>query len=109
MLRAFRGWLSISFFCGTAVYAQTGQGMLTGSVTDSSGAIVSDVSVVVRNENTGFIYTAVTTQEGIYRVPYLNVGTYEVTFEAAGFKKLARRDIPIRSTETLRLDVTLEV
>ena len=96
-------------FFASAAYSQTGQGTLTGSVTDTSGAIVSGVSVLVRNQNTGFTYNAVTTQEGIYRVPYLNVGSYEVAFEAAGFKKLARKDIPIRSTETLRLDVTLEV
>ena len=95
-------------FSGTG-YAQTGQGILTGSVTDSSGAIVTGVSVIVRNQNTGFVYNAVTTQDGIYRVPYLNVGSYEVTYEAPGFKKLARKDIPIRSTETLRLDVALEV
>src|SRR5437867_3752002 len=105
MLRSFlAAWLGI-----TAVHAQTGQGTLTGSVTDSSGAIIAGVSVVVRNQDTGFVYNAVTTQEGIYRVPYLNVGSYEVNFEASGFKKLARKDIPIRSTETLRLDVTLEV
>ncbi len=110
MLRPFRAaWLSIFLFWGTTVYAQTGQGTLTGSVTDSSGAIISGVSVVVRNQNTGFTYNAGTTQEGIYRVPYLNVGSYEITYEAPGFKKLARKDIPIRSTETLRLDVTLEV
>ncbi len=96
-------------FSGVSVYAQTGQGILTGSVTDSSGAMIAGVSVTVRNQGTGFLYTGVTTQEGLYRVPYLNVGTYEVTFEAAGFKKLARRDIPIRSTETLRLDVALDV
>src|SRR5437867_9348687 len=55
-------------------------------------SIVAGVAVVVRNQNTGFVYNAVTTQEGIYRVPYLNAGVYEVTFGAAGFKKLARRD-----------------
>src|SRR5437899_9150260 len=93
----------------TVVYAQTGQGTVTGSVTDTSGAIIPGVSLVVKNQNTGFVYNAVTTQEGIYRVPYLNAGTYEVTFEAAGFKKLARKDIPIRSTETLGLDVSLEI
>src|SRR5258706_9866791 len=109
MLHPFRGaWLGIFLFWGAA-YAQTGQGTLTGSVTDSSGAIISGVSVVVKNQNTGFSYNAVTTQEGIYRVPYLNVGTYEITYAAAGFKKLARKDIPIRSTETLRLDATLEI
>ena len=110
MLRPFRlAWLSILLFWSSNAYSQTGQGTLTGSVTDSSGAIISGVSVIVRNQNTGFTYNAVTTPEGIYRVPYQSVGSYEITYEAAGFKKLARKDIPIRSTETLRLDVTLEV
>src|SRR5688572_3749675 len=99
----------LSFVLSVIAYAQTGQGTLTGSVTDSSGALVAGAAVVVRNQNTGFVYNAVTTQEGIYRVPYLNVGTYEVIYEAAGFKKLTRRDIPIRSSEVLGLDVTLEV
>src|SRR5437899_1438255 len=110
MLQPFRCALfSIVLFWGAVAYAQTGQGTLTGTVTDTTGAVVAGVSVVVRNQNTGFVYNAVTTQEGIYRVPYLNAGTYEVNFEAAGFKKLARKDIPIRSTETLGLDVSLEV
>src|SRR5947209_5208740 len=51
-------------FSGIAGYAQTGQGTLTGSVTDSSGALISGVSVAVRNQDTGFLYNAVTTQEG---------------------------------------------
>jgi hypothetical protein len=71
--------------------------------------MIAGVSVGVKNQNTGFTYNAVSTQEGVYRVPYLNVGMYEVTFSAPGFKKLTRRDVPIRSTETLGLDVSLEV
>ena len=92
-----------------AAFAQTGQGILTGSITDTSGAIIAGVQVKVRNQNNNFVYTAVTTQEGIYRVPYLNVGTYEITYQSQGFKTLTRRDIPIRSSETLGLDVTMEV
>src|SRR5260370_20844892 len=103
------GGLRMFVVWGGIADAQTGQGTLTGSVTDSSGAMISGVSVVVRNQNTGFTYNAGTTPEGIYRVPYLNVGSYEIDYEAPGFKRLARKDIPIRSTETLRLDVTLEV
>ncbi len=67
------------------------------------------MSVLVRNQKTDFNYNADTTQEGIYRVLYLNLGSYEIAFEAAGFKKLARKDIPIRSTEEVRLDATVEV
>ncbi|MGH9719508.1 MAG: carboxypeptidase-like regulatory domain-containing protein, partial [Bryobacteraceae bacterium] len=116
MLRLLRtSWISMFLFVGawvfvgTSIYAQTGQGILTGVVTDSSGAIVPATSVIVKNQNTGFVYNAVTNEEGIYRIPYLNAGSYEVSFEAAGFKKLLRNDIPIRSTETLRLDVVMEV
>jgi Carboxypeptidase regulatory-like domain/TonB dependent receptor len=100
---------SLGLFTTGDVYAQTGQGTLTGSVTDTTGAIIAGVSVTIKNQSTGFVYNAVTTQEGIYRVPYLNVGIYEITFAAAGFKKVVRRDIQIRSSETLGLDATLEV
>ena len=96
-------------FSGAAVYAQTGQGTLTGSITDSSGAVVPAVAVVVKNQSTGFTYNGVTNEEGIYRVPYLNAGLYEVTYEATGFRRLVRNDVQIRSTETLGLNITLEV
>ena len=101
--------LGIHGVCPDNVYGQTGQGTLTGTVTDTTGAVIAGVSVVIRNQSNGFVYNAVTTQEGIYRVPYLNVGTYEITFSASGFKKVVRRDIPIRSSETLGLDATMEI
>src|SRR5262245_38933292 len=94
---------------GAPVYAQTGQGTLTGSVTDSSGAVIPAVAVVIKNEKTGFTYNAVTNEQGIYRVPYLNAGMYEITYEATGFRRLVRNGVQIRSTETLGLDITLEV
>lgn len=109
MLRNARNITLCIFLFAAAAYTQTGQGTLTGSVNDSTGAMLPGAAVVVKNQNTGFVYNATTTPEGIYRVPYLNVGVYEVAFEAPGFKKLLRNDIPIRSTETLRLDVTMEV
>jgi hypothetical protein len=96
-------------FSGAVVYAQTGQGTLTGSITDSSGAVIPTVAVVVKNENTGFTYNAVTNEEGIYRVPYLNAGMYEVTYEATGFRRMVRNGVQIRSTETLGLNITLEI
>ena len=79
MFRLLRtAWVSIFLFVGawvfsgTSVYAQTGQGILTGSVTDSTGALIPGAPVVVKNQNTGFICNAVTKQEGIYRIPYLD-------------------------------------
>ena len=92
-----------------AAVAQTGQGSIVGSVTDPTGALIPGAVVRVTQTETGFAYSAVTNEEGIYRVPYLNPGAYEIAFEAQGFKKLLRSNIQVRSTETARVDVALEV
>src|SRR5690349_20261660 len=89
--------------------AQTGQGTLVGQVNDTTGAIITGVAVRITNKQTGFTYSAFSNEEGLYRAPYLNPGFYEISFEAQGFKRLLRSDIQIRSTETARLDVVLEV
>ena len=66
-------FLGLLAFTGAAVFAQTGQGVLTGSITDTSGAIIANVQVKVRNQSNNFLYTAVTTQEG--RVAKKSSGT----------------------------------
>ncbi|MGH9673994.1 MAG: carboxypeptidase regulatory-like domain-containing protein [Bryobacteraceae bacterium] len=80
-----------------------------GLVTDSTSAIVPGAAVKLIHQESGFSYTAVTNEEGLYRIPYLNPGNYQASFEAQGFKRLVRSGILIRSTETTRADVTLEV
>lgn len=98
----------LGLFAPSAV-AQTGQGTLVGQVNDTSGAIIAGVAVGITNKETGFVYSAFSNEEGLYRTPYLNPGIYDIAFEAQGFKKLLRSDIQVRSTETARLDVVLEV
>ncbi|MEX2262973.1 MAG: TonB-dependent receptor [Bryobacteraceae bacterium] len=78
-------------------------------MTDSTAAILTGVSVTVRNVETGVARSTVTNEEGIYRVPYLNPGLYEVTYEAGGFRRLLQSNVQVRSTETTRLNVSLEV
>jgi hypothetical protein len=104
ILRAFAIALA-----AVALIAQTGQGTLTGIVSDPTGAIIPGVGISINNEGTGFTYAAQTNERGIYRVPYLNAGIYTITFESAGFKKVVRSKIQVRSTETQQLNVTLEV
>ena len=83
--------------------AQTGQGTIVGTVSDATGAVIPGVSVTSTNRAT------VTNAEGIYRIPYLNPGYYEINFEADGFKKLLRSNIQVRSSETVRVNVPLEI
>jgi hypothetical protein len=116
MCGKIRSILLRRFFCFLAVpafvpcsFSQTSQGTLTGTVTDSSGALVAGASVSAVHQGTAFAYAAVTNSEGLYRVPYMNIGSYTVTFEAAGFKKLVRTGIQLRATETLQLNASLEI
>ncbi len=93
----------------TMLHGQTGQGVIVGSVTDVSGAVIPSAKVRVTDRDTKFNYSPTTNAEGLYRAPYLNPGVYEVVFEAQGFKRLVRSTIQVRATETVRLDVILEV
>ena len=89
--------------------AQTGQGVITGLVTDVSGATIPGVAISAVNQDTNFTYNAIATEEGIYRIPYMNPGLYRISFSRPGFKALVQSGIQVRSTETARLDVTMAV
>src|SRR5438094_107173 len=101
--------LSVWSVLASPALAQTGQGTIVGLVTDSTSAAVTGASVTARNPETGFTYTALTNDEGLYRILYVNPGAYEITYEARGFSKMVRRNILVRSTETARVDLMLEV
>ena len=61
-------------------------GVLTGTVTDTSGAVVVDAQVTAINVDTNFETQTVTNAEGIYRIPFLRPGSYRVRITAPGFK-----------------------
>jgi hypothetical protein len=90
-------------------WAQIGVSTITGRVTDSTGAVIPTVTVTVVQVTTNFTFSALTNQEGIFRVPSLNPGAYRVTFEAQGFKKLVREGVELRTGDTLAVDASLQV
>ena len=68
------------------VYGQAINGNIVGTVTDPSGAAVSNADVTATNPATGFTVTAKTNETGGYRFDNLPVGDYRVTTRAAGFR-----------------------
>src|ERR1700756_4808793 len=78
--------LSLALICTGRLFAQANAG-ITGTVTDSSGAVVSDGTVTIRNEGTGVENHTNTSSAGTYSVTGLIPGIYTVTVEASGFKK----------------------
>src|SRR5262245_36100973 len=108
-----RRWLALSLFAlgvsSSLVLAQIGTATLTGRVTDPSGAVAPGVSINVVQTGTNFEFTALTNAEGIYRVQSLQPGTYRISFEMPGFKRVVREAVELRVGDTLPVDVVLQV
>lgn len=88
--------------------SQALNGKIEGIVTDSNGAAVPNATVTLRNIETGAERQVVTEADGIYRAPLLPLGTYQITVEAANFKKLIREGITLKTGQTATVDMTLE-
>jgi len=80
-----------------------------GRVTDASGSPIPNAAVKVINSATGVTASAATVETGDYRVPYLNPGVYNLEVEAAGFSKMIRPNVQVRTTETVTLDIEMKV
>jgi hypothetical protein len=94
----------------TAVPAVSGQvvtGTITGIVTDSSGARVSNATITAMNEGNGTSRITRTTADGIYNLPYLPPGTYRVTALARGFATVTAPDVPLDVSTVQRVNLTL--
>jgi hypothetical protein len=95
--------------CFLACAPALAQSRLTGTVKDSSGAVVPGAEVAARNVETGQATTAQTNPSGIYSISFLNPGQYEVSCGQAGFKRFVRAGIVLETGTTSTIDITLEV
>ena len=92
-----------------AAQAQEFRGSITGTVSDKSAAVLPGVTVTGTNVDTGIGTTAITNADGGYLLPFLTPGSYSVTAELMGFKKLVRQGVAVRIGDRLTLDLALEV
>lgn len=108
----FRTLMRIAYVLALAAplcQAQQGRGTILGTVTDSTGAAVVGARVTVTNVDTNIAFGTVTSQEGFYSTPPLNVGNYTVSVEMQGFKRAVRSGIVLAVDQRANVDVTLEV
>lgn len=87
---------------------QTNFGRISGTVTDSSGAVLPNANVTVRNSATNQERTAVTDSEGFYTVTNLPVGSYTVSVEQTGFKKAVLTGNVLAADTRLTVNVALD-
>lgn len=93
-----------------AAYAQGGAtSTLSGTVTDTSGAVIPGASVVVKKMDTGLTSEAVTNAEGQFTIPQLASGKYTVSVSLAGFKTATVNDVELNAGVPAGVSVKLEV
>jgi Carboxypeptidase regulatory-like domain/TonB-dependent Receptor Plug Domain len=102
-------FLSIVFGCVGPAFAQSSTGSISGTLTDQNHALVLGATVIGKNTATGFVRSAVTNSSGLYRLPDIPPGPYEITIEAASFKKHIQPGITLDVGQTVTVDVVLEL
>ncbi|MDR3792243.1 MAG: carboxypeptidase regulatory-like domain-containing protein [Terracidiphilus sp.] len=94
---------------GLTAWAQTaGTASVSGTVTDQTGAIVSNASITLTNTERGTSRTSVTDQTGLYSIPNVPVGPYSLKVTANGFQTSIRKGV-LEVGNSLTLNVQLTV
>ena len=91
------------------VWGQAPVGQINGGVTDPSGAVIAGASVTLINPATNLRRETSTNAEGLFNLPALPPGTYNLQVEAKGFPKQAREGIELQVGQVARIDFALQV
>jgi carboxypeptidase family protein/TonB-dependent receptor-like protein len=86
-------WIAVLLSFSFIGHAQVTSGAISGTVSDSSGAVLPGARVVILNEDTGASRTVQTDASGRYTAPSLSVGNYKVTASQQGFQTSIRSGI----------------
>lgn len=100
---------SLVVLAASLSYGQTSRGTLTGTVTDSSGAVIAKASVFIKQAGTNVTRQTATNEAGIYRFDAVDLGTYTLTVQASGFAGQETTGIEIEAAHTTNIDVSLKV
>jgi hypothetical protein len=110
MPQSFVRFVFVSLFLpATAMFAQISNATLLGTVTDSSGGVISGATIEVKNLATLATRSAKTAGDGEYVIPDLPAAHYSVTISMAGFKTNNIPDIELTVAQRAMVNATLEV
>ncbi len=89
--------------------AQTTFATITGTATDSTGSVIPGVNIAATNVQTGIETTAVSNEEGVYTIPQLRQGAYNLRAGKAGFREFVVQGIDLVARDHRRIDIVLQV
>ncbi len=86
----------LSFGLSIPALAQSDRGAIAGTVLDSSGGTVQGAEITATGANTGAVYKTITSDTGAYQIPNMQVGVYNITVSAPGFKKSEQTGVVVQ-------------
>ncbi|MBI4443619.1 MAG: TonB-dependent receptor, partial [Acidobacteria bacterium] len=93
----------------SSAWAQVSTGTVSGTVSDSTGAVVPGAVVAIRSAETGVTRSVTTDESGRYRAPQLGLGVYEITAQAQGFQTVVRSGITLTVGQEAVVNFSLQV
>lgn len=102
-------WLVVVLILTGALWSQANRATITGTVTDSSGAVVGGVEVTATNIETGIVTDTVSNDVGVFSVLNLPPGSYSVAFKKAGFKSVSFPHVTLVVAQVAELNASLSI
>jgi hypothetical protein len=93
----------------TIAYAQRDMGTITGTITDTQGGVVPNAKITIIEAATGLKYEVQSSTDGTYIRPALKPGTYTVTAEAKGFRRIEQQNVNIIGGDRVGVNLVLTV
>lgn len=91
------------------LFAQSSTGTILGAIRDATGSVVPRAKVTVRNAGTNTLNETPSSDEGVYTVPQLPVGSHIIEVSAAGFRACRQEGIRLQVNQQARVDISLSV
>ncbi|HET8966179.1 MAG TPA: carboxypeptidase-like regulatory domain-containing protein, partial [Candidatus Acidoferrum sp.] len=97
------------FYLASGSNAQTVQGVITGTVTDPSGAAVPGATITITHAGTGASLSTTTGTDGTYRFPLVPPGSYVISIKSANFKEVRTTGIVVEASQTVPFNARWEI
>src|SRR5262245_60261152 len=106
---AWLGLAILPFLLPRPAAGQAVTGTILGDVADTTGAVIPGATVTLVNTGTGYTRTVLTDSKGEYTAPSIPTGTYTVTAEMTGFKKITMANVQVGVDQKVRIPMKLDL
>jgi hypothetical protein len=106
-MRTFLVLLASLFLIVSAVFSQNSRGTITGTVTDSAGALMPGIRVEAKNVDTDALSQVASNSTGTYTIAQLPPGTYQISVSLPGFRPYTRTGVKVLESQIMRIDIIM--